>query len=120
MPRGHAGPCPCLAGLESSDWVAGLGSGLAFFVKSIRPLDGLPRGDDRNALEASHRQVAALVDRGKAWQLYMDLEDVRPRVWRPLLVPLTADLSSLRVALLWGTGRSRPSRACRAQEVDRL
>jgi len=39
-----------------------------------------------------------------AWQLYVELEEVRPKVWRRLLVPLTADLSYLHVALLWGTG----------------
>jgi len=40
----------------------------------------------------------------QAWQLYVELEDVRPKVWRRLLVPLTIDLSRLHVALLWGTG----------------
>lgn len=39
-----------------------------------------------------------------AWQLYVELEDVRPKVWRRLLVPLTVDLSRLHVMLLWGTG----------------
>jgi hypothetical protein len=39
-----------------------------------------------------------------AWQLYVELEDVRPKVWRRLLVPLDIDLSRLHVALLWGTG----------------
>ncbi len=37
------------------------------------------------------------------WQLYVELEDVRPKVWRRLLVPLTVDLSRLHVMLLWGT-----------------
>ncbi len=40
----------------------------------------------------------------QAWQLYVELEDVRPKVWRRLLVPLTIDLSRLHVMLLWGTG----------------
>jgi hypothetical protein len=39
-----------------------------------------------------------------AWQLYVELEDVRPKVWRRLLVPLTVDLSRLHVMLLWSTG----------------
>jgi hypothetical protein len=39
-----------------------------------------------------------------AWQLYVELEDVRPKVWRRLLVPLDIDLSRLHVALLWCTG----------------
>jgi hypothetical protein len=39
-----------------------------------------------------------------AWQLYVELEDVQPKVWRRLLVPLTVDLSRLHVMLLWGTG----------------
>jgi hypothetical protein len=39
-----------------------------------------------------------------AWQLYVELEDVRPKVWRRLLVPLTTDLSRLHVMLLWGMG----------------
>lgn len=39
-----------------------------------------------------------------AWQLYVELEEVRPKVWRRLLVPLDIDLSGLHVALLWGTG----------------
>jgi hypothetical protein len=40
----------------------------------------------------------------QAWQLYVELEDVRPKVWRRLLVPLTTDLSRLHVVLLWGVG----------------
>lgn len=39
-----------------------------------------------------------------AWQLYVELEDVRPKVWRRLLVPLTTELSRLHVMLLWGMG----------------
>lgn len=39
-----------------------------------------------------------------AWQLYVELEEVRPKVWRRLLVPLTVDLSALHVMLLWGMG----------------
>ena len=40
----------------------------------------------------------------RAYQLHVELEWVRPRVWRRLLVPTTIDLSRLHVALLWGTG----------------
>ena len=40
----------------------------------------------------------------QAWQLYVELEDVRPKVWRRLLVPLTTELPRLHVMLLWGTG----------------
>jgi hypothetical protein len=40
----------------------------------------------------------------RAWQLYVELEEVRPKVWRRLLVPLTIELSSLHVMLLWGMG----------------
>jgi hypothetical protein len=40
----------------------------------------------------------------QAWQLYVELDDVRPKVWRRLLVPLTIELSRLHVMLLWGTG----------------
>ena len=40
----------------------------------------------------------------QAWQLYVELEDVRPKVWRRLLVPLTIELPRLHVMLLWGTG----------------
>lgn len=39
-----------------------------------------------------------------AWQLYVELEDVRPKVWRRLLVPLTIELPRLHVMLLWGMG----------------
>jgi hypothetical protein len=36
-----------------------------------------------------------------ARQMYVDLENVRPQVWRRLLAPLTIDLSRLHVMLLW-------------------
>lgn len=39
-----------------------------------------------------------------AWQLYVELEDVRPKVWRRLLVPLTIELPRLHVMLLGGMG----------------
>jgi len=39
-----------------------------------------------------------------AWHLHVELEDVRPKIWRRLLVPLTVDLSRLHVMLLWGMG----------------
>ncbi|WP_093222451.1 MULTISPECIES: hypothetical protein [unclassified Variovorax] len=45
-----------------------------------------------------------------AWQLYVELEDVRPKVWRRLLMPLTIELSRLHVMLLWGMGCVIPLR----------
>jgi hypothetical protein len=39
-----------------------------------------------------------------AWLLCVEYEDVRPKVWRRLLVPLDIDLSRLHVELLLGTG----------------
>lgn len=40
----------------------------------------------------------------QAWQLYVELEEVRPKVWRRLLVPLGIELPLLHVMLLWGMG----------------
>lgn len=40
----------------------------------------------------------------QAYQLYVELEWVRPKVWRRLLVPATIKLSSLHTVLLFGTG----------------
>ena len=40
----------------------------------------------------------------EAYQLYVELDWVRPKVWRRLLVPIAIKLPSLHVALLWGTG----------------
>lgn len=40
----------------------------------------------------------------RAYQLHIELRDVRPKVWRRLLVPATIDLPRLHVAILWGTG----------------
>ncbi len=40
----------------------------------------------------------------QAYQLYVELADVRPKVWRRLLVPITIELPRLHVMLLWGTG----------------
>ena len=53
-------------------------------------------GGNKNISNASH----AL----QAYQLYVELEWVEPKVWRRLLVPTTIKLSMLHVALLWGTG----------------
>jgi hypothetical protein len=48
-----------------SQWAVGLGQGSRSGLAScLQPLDGLPRGDDRDALEAAHRQEVALVARG--------------------------------------------------------
>lgn len=40
----------------------------------------------------------------QAWQLYVELEWVRPKVWRRLLVPVTITLPLLHVALVEGMG----------------
>jgi hypothetical protein len=40
----------------------------------------------------------------QAYQLYVEIEDVSPKVWRRFLVPTTIGLSLLHVTLLWGTG----------------
>ena len=40
----------------------------------------------------------------QAYQLYVELDWVRPKVWRRLLVPITIQLPSLHVTLLFGTG----------------
>jgi hypothetical protein len=39
-----------------------------------------------------------------AYQIYVELEEVRPKVWRRFLVPDTIELPRLHVTLLWGTG----------------
>ncbi|HEY1394316.1 MAG TPA: plasmid pRiA4b ORF-3 family protein, partial [Methylibium sp.] len=39
-----------------------------------------------------------------AYQLYVELDWVRPKVWRRLLVPVTIELPLLHVMLLWGMG----------------
>ncbi len=54
------------------------------------------RLNNKNAAHASHGL--------QAYQLYVELEWVRPKVWRRLLVPTTIKLSRLHVAFLWGTG----------------
>lgn len=38
------------------------------------------------------------------YQLHVELEWVRPKVWRRLLVPMDTELSLLHVVLLWGMG----------------
>jgi hypothetical protein len=40
----------------------------------------------------------------QAYQLYVELEWARPKVWRRFLVPITIELPLLHVVLLWGTG----------------
>lgn len=40
----------------------------------------------------------------QAYQLYVELEWVRPKVWRRILVPITIELPLLHVTLLFGTG----------------
>ena len=39
-----------------------------------------------------------------AYQLYVELDWVKPKVWRRFLVPITVELPQLHVMLLWGTG----------------
>lgn len=39
-----------------------------------------------------------------AFQLYVELEWVQPKVWRRFLVPITIELPQLHVMLLWSTG----------------
>jgi hypothetical protein len=40
----------------------------------------------------------------QAYQLYVELEWVQPKVWRRLLIPITIDLPLLHVTLLFGMG----------------
>jgi hypothetical protein len=40
----------------------------------------------------------------QAYQIYVEFEDVRPKVWRRFLVPDTIELPCLHVTLLWGSG----------------
>ncbi|MDO8774123.1 MAG: hypothetical protein Q7K57_36515 [Burkholderiaceae bacterium] len=47
---------------------------------------------------AQHRASA------QAYQLYVELEGVRPKVWRRFLVPVTIELLRLHTTLLFGTG----------------
>lgn len=47
---------------------------------------------------------ASLPSATRAYQLHVELEGVRPKVWRRLLVPVTIELPLLHVMLLWGTG----------------
>jgi len=41
-----------------------------------------------------------------AYQIYVELERVKPKVWRRFLVPDTIELPRLHVVLLWGVGWS--------------
>ena len=40
----------------------------------------------------------------QASQLYIELEDVRPKVWRRFLVPVTVELPSVHTTILFGMG----------------
>jgi Plasmid pRiA4b ORF-3-like protein len=40
----------------------------------------------------------------QAYQLYVELENVRPKVWRRFLVPVTVELPSVHTTLLFGMG----------------
>ncbi|MDO9095956.1 MAG: plasmid pRiA4b ORF-3 family protein [Rubrivivax sp.] len=40
----------------------------------------------------------------QAYQLYIELEDVRPTVWRRFLVPVTVELPSVHTTILFGMG----------------
>lgn len=40
----------------------------------------------------------------QAYQLYIELEDVRPTVWRRFLVPVTVELPSVHTTVLFGMG----------------
>ena len=39
-----------------------------------------------------------------AYQLYVELDWVKPKVWRRMIVPVTIELPLLHVMLLWGMG----------------
>jgi hypothetical protein len=47
---------------------------------------------------------AGATDGTPAYQLYIELDWVKPKVWRRLLVPVTIELPLLHVMLLWGMG----------------
>jgi hypothetical protein len=47
---------------------------------------------------------AGATDDTPAYQLYIELDWVKPKVWRRLLVPVTIELPLLHVMLLWGMG----------------
>lgn len=40
----------------------------------------------------------------QAYQLYIEIEDVRPKVWRRFLVPVTVELPSVHTTILFGMG----------------
>jgi hypothetical protein len=40
----------------------------------------------------------------QAYQFYVELEDVRPKVWRRFLVPVTVELPSVHTTILFGMG----------------
>ena len=44
------------------------------------------------------------VPASQAYQLYVELEDVRPKVWRRLLVPVTIELPRVHPTILFGMG----------------
>ncbi|UUZ66196.1 plasmid pRiA4b ORF-3 family protein (plasmid) [Polaromonas sp. P1-6] len=61
----------------------------------------LPSGPKKSGTRKSNANAS---DPLQAYQLYVELDWVRPKVWRRLLVPITIKLSSLHVTLLFGTG----------------
>lgn len=64
----------------------------------------LPRPQKITGVRQSNESKANANQPLQAYQLFVELDWVRPKVWRRLLVPITIKLPSLHVALLWGTG----------------
>ena len=64
----------------------------------------LPRPQKISGVRKSNESNAKANHGLEAYQLYVELDWVRPKVWRRLLVPITIKLPSLHAALLWGTG----------------
>ena len=66
------------------------------------PLPGTPK---KSGARKTTAQSTAPASQGlQAYQLYVALEGVHPKVWRRLLVPVTIKLPLLHVALLLGMG----------------
>lgn len=64
----------------------------------------LPRPQKISGVRKSNESNAKANHGLEAYQLYVELDWVRPKVWRRLLVPITIKLPSLHGALMWGTG----------------
>jgi hypothetical protein len=64
----------------------------------IHRLQGVPKKSPAKG----RRAIAE--DTGLAYQLHIELDWVRPTVWRRFLVPCTIELPQLHVVLLWGMG----------------